>query len=186
MILTLIATLAITQGSSCPVSGTPADAKIAYSDYNGVRVAFCCNNCPAAFDKDPKKFTDANAKKGTLYGAFLFDPVSGKRLLEKKAIKETSDYNGVRFMFERAENKAKFDADPKKYGALPEKEALYCPVGKEVVASYGKSAGYVDYEGVRYYLCCGGCEAKLRSEPASVVGNAKDYVKAPGIATEKK
>jgi YHS domain-containing protein len=39
----------------CPVSGKPVDlAKT--STFEGRRVAFCCDNCKAEFDKDPKPF----------------------------------------------------------------------------------------------------------------------------------
>lgn len=191
MIITAIATLTVLAGMdakplSCPIMGGPANTKAGFSDYNGVRVYYCCPGCESGFGKDPAKASAEATKKGLVYGVSLFDPVTGNRLTEKKAIKETSDFGGVRFMFASAENKAKFDADPKKYGTLPVKEALYCPVGKEAVETYAKSSGYVDYEGVRYYMCCGGCEGPMKKDPAKVVGNAKTYVKAPGIATEKK
>lgn len=155
-----------------------------YSDYNGVRYWYCCGGCKAKFEKEPAKYA-AQRAKGTASGAFLFDPVTGARLNHDKAIHEFSDYNGVRFMFASAENKAVFDMDPKKYGALPVKEALYCSPGKEAVPSYGFSSGYVDHKGVRYYMCCAGCEKPWAKEPDKHAEASKAYVKMPGIATER-
>lgn len=190
MILSIIASLAISltpqaKPLSCPIMGSPVGDKAPFSDYNGVRVSYCCAGCDSTFEKAPKKSSEDASKKGMTYGVFLFDPVTGDRLEPAKAIKESSDYNGVRFMFAKADNKAKFDADPKKYGALPEKEALFCPVGKEAVPSYGKASGYVDHEGVRYYLCCAGCGPAMKKDPAKLAVNSKDHVKVPGIATDK-
>ncbi len=191
MILTAIASLVVGMGAMhgdplvCPVMGAgKADHKLAFSDYNGVRYWYCCGGCKEKFEKEPAKYAGLRTK-GKAAGVFLFDPVSGNRLEHDKAIKESSDYNGVRFLFASAENKAKFDAEPKKYGKLPEKEALYCSPGKEVVPSYGASSGFVDHKGIRYYMCCGGCEKPWGKEPDKHAENSKTYVKTPGIATEK-
>src|SRR5258708_5689674 len=39
----------------CPVSGKAVDASKTL-DFNGGKVAFCCENCPKAFAKDSAKF----------------------------------------------------------------------------------------------------------------------------------
>jgi mono/diheme cytochrome c family protein/YHS domain-containing protein len=41
--------------TTCPVSGKPIDAN-AWIDHDGLRIAFCCQNCLAEFKKDPSKF----------------------------------------------------------------------------------------------------------------------------------
>ena len=41
----------------CPVSGKPIDAT-KFTDFEGKRIAFCCDNCPKAFAADPAKFKD--------------------------------------------------------------------------------------------------------------------------------
>jgi YHS domain-containing protein len=48
----------------CPVTG--GDVNIAdatktkmFADYKGNRYFFCCNGCPQAFKKDPKKYSKA-------------------------------------------------------------------------------------------------------------------------------
>lgn len=189
--LTVLAALSISLVSFhgeplvCPVNGEhEADMKRSFRDYNGVRYWTCCGDCEPKFDKEPAKYVKAR-EAGKASGVFLFDPVTGARLTHEKAIKEFSDYKGVRFLFSSLENKTKFDADPKKYGTLPEKEALYCSPGKEVVESYAASSGYIDHKGVRYYMCCAGCEKPWAKEPDTHAANSAKYVKAPGIATEK-
>lgn len=189
MLTTLLAVLSLSAPVGelpiCPIMGHAVnDLKGDYSDFNGVRYFYCCAGCKEPFEKTPAKVVTGLAK-GPAAGIFLFDPVTGNRLKMEKAIKEYSDYNGVRFMFASAANKAAFDKEPKKYGVLPGKEALYCPVSKEVIASYGAASGYVDHEGTRYYMCCAGCDAPLRKEIAKFADGAKAQVKSPGIATEK-
>lgn len=192
MLTTIIAILTLSGAHGeplvCPVMGGPvpeaAMHKADFSDYNGVRYWYCCGGCKAQFEKEPAKFA-AQRAKGKASGVFLFDPVSGSRLAHDKAIHEFSDYMGVRFLFASAENKAAFDKDPKKYGTLPAKEALYCSPGKELVPSYGFSSGYVDHKGIRYYMCCAGCEKPWAKEPDKHAEASKQYVKVPGIATEK-
>jgi YHS domain-containing protein len=189
MLTTLIALVSIGAPAGelpiCPVMGHElSNMKGPYSDYNGVRYTYCCGDCKVAFEKAPDKVA-ASLTKGKAAGIFLFDPVSGNRLKAEKAIKEYSDFQGVRFMFASAANKATFDQDPKKFGTLPEKEALYCPVGKEAVPTYGAASGYVDHAGVRYFLCCAGCEGPMKKEPEKLVDGAKASIKKPGIATEK-
>ena len=189
MITTLVSILALGafHGTplTCPVMGGKVDHKLPGTDYNGVRYGFCCPACKAPFEKDPKKALATEKNKGKTLGAFLFDPVSGNRLEHDKAVAVYSDFGGVRYMFEKEENKATFDKDPKKYGTLPEKEALYCPVSKEVVASYADASGYVDHKGVRYYMCCPGCETKFAQKPDEYAAASTNFVKLPAVANPK-
>lgn len=189
MITTLVSILAMgfAHGTplACPVMGGKADHKLAGSDYNGVRYSFCCPACKAPFEKAPDTYLKAARAKGATNGAFLFDPVSGNRLEHDKAVAVYSDLGGVRYMFEKEENKATFDKDPKKYGTLPAKEALYCPVSKEVVASYADASGYVDHKGVRYYMCCPGCETKFAQKADEYAAASTKYVKVPAVANPK-
>ena len=49
--------------ATCPMMGTPIDKKV-FVDYNGKRVYFCCDECPAKFEADAdammKKMADAS------------------------------------------------------------------------------------------------------------------------------
>jgi YHS domain-containing protein len=47
-----------------------------------------------------------------------------------------------------------------------EKGEVLCPVMNEVVATPDKADGYMDYEGKRYYFCCGMCPGKFKENPS--------------------
>lgn len=190
MLTTLIAFTVLAPAAKpyvCPVQGEEVKdtATAGFHDYNGARFWFCCAGCDKAFAKEPGKYVAEQAKAKKVTGDFMFDPVSGVRLKSPGIIAETSDYNGIRFHFSSKENKAKFDKEPAKFGAMPKQEALYCPVAKEEIAAYANAASFVDFKGVRYYTCCGGCVAKMKEDPAKYAPNAKDHIKTPGVATEQ-
>lgn len=142
---------------SCPVMGSPVNEKSPAVDYAGVRYAFCCPGCDTQFASEPQKFIASEKNKGKILGTALFDPVSRGRVEAKTAKGGSSDFEGTRFLFLKAENKKAFDAEPKKYAKAPAKESLFCPVTGEVVESAAKAPAFVDHEGVRYYFCCAGC-----------------------------
>lgn len=188
MLSTLIALTTIAfVGSNdpvCPIMGSPVNEKSATVELNGSRYAFCCAGCDTGFKKDPDAAVKKMAKEGKVAGVFLFDPVSRDRLTED--IKGVSVYEGIKYQFLSSDNKAAFDADPKKYVVEVKKEALYCPVGQEEVKAYSAASGYADHDGVRYYFCCAGCTGKFAEDPAKFVGNAKSHVKAPAVVNPPK
>jgi YHS domain-containing protein len=47
----------------CPVMGGKIDKSL-FADYQGKRVYFCCNGCPAQFKADPEKYIKAMEAKG--------------------------------------------------------------------------------------------------------------------------
>lgn len=185
LLTTLVATasVAIAQAPAapinCPITLQPIVKGMAVTDYNGVRFTYCCPGCDSTFVKDPQAALDKAAKAGKTVGVFLFDPVSRKPIEAEKAKGGSSDYKGVRFYFDDSSEKAAFDKEPTRFGVLPKKEALYCPVSKEAVAGYAKASGYGDYAGTRYYFCCAGCDAPFDKEPAKYAPAAADKVQAP-------
>ncbi len=42
--------------TTCPVSGEKLENKSVYVDFEGRRIAFCCNKCVGTFNEDPAKF----------------------------------------------------------------------------------------------------------------------------------
>lgn len=170
---------------SCPIMGSAINGKPAETiEFNGARYGTCCGGCGSAFVADPAKALKAEKVKGKTLGTFLFDPVSGQRLEANKAA-ATADFNGLRYPFASAANKAAFEKDAKKYAATPKMESVYCPVMKSPIASISKANSYVDHEGTRYYMCCGGCDGKFKANPAAYIGNAKDKVQAPKAVMAK-
>jgi YHS domain-containing protein len=47
--------VAVKAQTTCPVMGGAVNHKV-FADYQGQRIYFCCNGCPAAFKKDPEKY----------------------------------------------------------------------------------------------------------------------------------
>lgn len=47
----------------CPIMKGAVNKNI-FVDVNGKRVYFCCNGCPAAFQKDPEKYIKAMEAEG--------------------------------------------------------------------------------------------------------------------------
>lgn len=183
--LTIIAISAVLLGQAqqitCPVMGGPVAKNSKIVEYAGSSFSFCCPGCESSFAKSPAKFLETQARAKKTAGVFLFDPVSRQRLELGKAF-ETADYAGIRYPFASMENKTKFVANPNSFAKLPEKEALYCPVGKEAVPSYSKASDYVDHDGVRWFMCCAGCGAPFEKEPTKyLVSGTEKHVHAPAV-----
>jgi YHS domain-containing protein len=180
MITLAIATLILGQSASvvCPISGGATKADGPAIDYKGVRYTMCCNNCPTAFKNDPATALKNEKLKDKLVGVALFDPVNGLRINEKGAKGGYSDFSGVRYYFLTADEKKSFDAAPKSFTKMPEKEALYCAVMGHALKDYSSAGGYVDFENVRYYTCCADCQAAMKKDPSGFAAKAKAEVKA--------
>lgn len=155
----------------CPIMGSPVKADSPHLEYAGASFGFCCGGCDTTFAKDPKASLKKAEKGESSIGAFLFDPISQTRIKPDKA-KGSVDYMGLRYYFENEANMAEFKKDMKKASAAPKKESLTCAVMGEKIESYSKASGYMDYEGVRYYLCCAGCEPAMRKDPKKYAGKA--------------
>ncbi|MEA2553542.1 MAG: hypothetical protein QOJ65_1718 [Fimbriimonadaceae bacterium] len=171
MITTLIAFTLLSPAAqavhlACPVTGEEIGKPFASINYKGARYDLCCGGCPGPFLKNPEKFLTPEKTKSATFGVGYFDPVSGLGVKADKAEAGPSVYNRVAYYFNSNEDKTTFDADPKKYTAIPAKEALYCPVMKREVSDISKSGGYADVDGVRYYICCGDCAGELKASPS--------------------
>lgn len=176
MFLTTIAALTVTlipaQSTplSCPVMGSPAGKGAPGIEYKGSLYRFCCAGCDENFSKDPEKYLKSDANKDKVLGTNLFDPVAGARVTEKTGKGGSSDYKGTRYLFLTAEDKKTFDAAPEKYGAIPDKEALFCPMQKEAIKDFASAGGFYDKDGVRYYTCCTDCLAAIKKDPSITKG----------------
>lgn len=75
------------EGILCPVSGKAVKAESSV-DYKGGKVYFCCDKCPAAFEKDTAKFsTKANLQLvATGQAKQVKCPITGKDLNDATAI----------------------------------------------------------------------------------------------------
>lgn len=178
MLLTLAIAAAIVSpapladGPVCPVAGSPISIDSPAVDYRGVRYQTCCMNCMGAFQKDPAACVSAEKNQKKVVGVSLFDPISGLAITAKKAKGGFSDFAGTRFYFANPGGKTTFDADPKKYGTIPAKESMFCPVLKVDLKNYYGAHGFVDFEGVRYYACCANCFGQMKAGMAKFAPNA--------------
>lgn len=178
MISAILLSVAL-QGSDlkCPVMAGAVAKDTNFVEYRGASFGFCCAGCDTNFAKSPDKFLATQAKAGNTVGQALFDVVSRRRIDPAKSTNHT-DFGGIRYSFESKDNLMVFMASQEKLSVAPKKEALYCPVGKEKIASTSKAWGYADHDGVRWYLCCAGCEEPFLKNPASFVNaDAKKHVK---------
>ncbi len=162
----------------CPVAGHEASADGPIYDYRGVRYRLCCDDCKPIFEKNPAEALKNPMLDGKVSGVFLFDPVSGAPVTKAKS-RGSSDYKGVRFHFLSARNKTEFDADPKRYGTIPEKEAMFCPVLQVELRNYYGVNGFVDHAAVRYYACCAMCFGVMKANIAKFTPNASKHVAPP-------
>ena len=169
---------------ACPISGEDVGkSKIAY-EFAGSKFTLCCPMCVEKFKTDPAKAIKESAEAHRVVAEFQFDPVSGAHIDLERA-KLFSDYNGIRFPFGIPENKKLFDASPKKYSVIPPKESRSCAVGHHPVESYATAGGFVDFKGVRYYMCCDDCLPKMIKEPGTFAPSVATHVKNPEVSKVK-
>lgn len=163
----------------CPIMGNPVTAESPAIEHKGVRYRFCCDGCDDQFAADPETARDAASGKGWLIGQSLFNPVSKKRMSFAEAA-VLDDHRGVRYPFATEAERELFRNAPALYAYAPEREVLYCPVMKNEVAGYGAASGYADYQGIRYYFCCAGCEEPFLEDPDSYIADVADKVRMVG------
>ncbi len=53
-----------------------------------------------------------------------------------------------------------------------DKGELVCPVMGNVIASEDKATGHADFEGKRYFFCCGSCDEPFNKEPKKYADGA--------------
>ena len=100
--------------TKCPVSGMAINkASSPHIDFQGQRIYFCSDSCPAAFKADPEKyFEKIAADKVVLENVQKICPVTGEQLDNKKSF---TDYKGRRLYFCCDACKPNFAKDPVKY-----------------------------------------------------------------------
>lgn len=162
----------------CAVMGSPVKETAPAVEYAGIKFPTCCAGCTAPLLKTPTKYLKTAAESGTTIAMSLFCPVSGEKLDWTK-VEATTDYKGVRYGFCRSDCKEAFAKDSAKYATAPKKESLVCVVSGEKISSYSAASGFVDHEGVRYYLCCDGCAPAMKKDPAGTLAKGKGVVTEP-------
>lgn len=180
LVTTLLSLVAMSTGHAsdtmhCVMTGEAYAKPAETIDYKGVRYGTCCGGCGGDFIAKPDEALAKDAKANVLVGVSLFDPVSGARI-EEKAAAANATYKGVKYYFATTDEKATFEAHAAKFATAPTKEVMHCPVQDKAVASYAAAAGYVDVEGVRYYLCCAGCLGAMHKDAAQYIGKVASMI----------
>lgn len=163
----------------CPIMGNAIPQNAPRVQWGGLDVAFCCAGCDTEFLGNPRKYLAAAAEKGTVVAISFFNPVSGKRAFVENN-PHVVDYSGVRYPLASAEEVAEFRATPELFTRIPARESLTCPVMQQTVPQIRSSSGYADYQGVRYYFCCLGCDVKFAEDPAKYAATVTKAVRAVG------
>jgi YHS domain-containing protein len=153
--------------AKCPVSGQPAKETSTVA-FEGGKVQFCCDKCPAAFTADPKKFAAKATLQmlGTGQLAQVACPLSGKAC----SADQSTEIDGVKVSFccgnckgavEKADDKiAKALGGDKVLAAVTAQTK--CPVSDKAI----DPAQSVDYQGKKVYFCCKNCPAAFEKDPA--------------------
>lgn len=160
----------------CPIMGSAIDPQMPTIEFQGSVFAFCCPGCDDAFLENPRGAIQRSALADRTVGVFLFDPVSMERILPEDS-EMYADHRGIRYFFETEESRSLFVSSPQRYSAYPDREALHCPVMDVPLPSYASASGYRDFEGVRYYFCCPGCDGAFDESPETYAAKAADYVR---------
>jgi YHS domain-containing protein len=168
--------------ATCPVSGRPAVETSSVELKDGSTVYFCCDNCPAAFEKSPKKFTmKVNAqllqtgqivqvacpitgkpvnKETTFEGGELEVGMCCKNCLAK--VGKADDEAKLKLLFSEAAMKKGFT------------HQTTCPVsGKDI-----DPAHFVTYQKEKVYFCCPNCPGAFEKDPTKFVAKLPQFKKA--------
>lgn len=172
----------------CPTMNNRPTSKRMAVDYGSTRYYLCCDQCVRGAVSTGVKALEENARKrDILIADVIFDPVSNLRVNEYKVKVMARDGHKM-WLFESAENMAKFTQSETKAKGEPQKECLTCPVCEKTFKTTGEAYAYQDINGARYYVDSKDCLANLFAQPsttarvASKVGPLKTRpVPVPGI-----
>ena len=172
--------------TTCPILGGKIDKSL-YVDYEGKRIYVCCPGCIAEVKKDPAKYIEKLEAEGiTLDKATIPQttcPVMGGKINKNLFV----EHGGKRIYACCPGCLPELKKDPAKYIKKLEDEGItldrvikpqtICPVmGGKIDKSL-----YVDHEGKRIYVCCEGCLAEVKKDPAKYI----QKLEAEGIMLDK-
>jgi YHS domain-containing protein len=157
--------------ATCPVSGHPADEASVKTIAKDLKVYFCCDKCPVAFEKSPEKF-DLQVRQQLLETGQMVQvgcPISGGPVNEKTLVEvgETK----VGFCCEKCLAKYEKASGDEKLAILFKNlpkgftRQTMCPVsGKPIAAKNPKASA--EFEGKKVYFCCENCPKAFAADPA--------------------
>jgi YHS domain-containing protein len=171
--------------ATCPVSGKAA-IETSKSKYLGKDVFFCCNNCPKAFAKTPKKF-DAKAKAQFLETKQITQvacPLTGRKVNASATV--ALGKTNVAFCCNNCKGKA---TKSTALATLVFKDfdkgftlQTTCPVSGKAI-DISKVA---KHKGKNVFFCCGNCPGAFAKTPDKFVGKLPQFAKVDKKTTDKK
>lgn len=159
--------------ATCPVSGRPAIESSSVELKDGSKVYFCCENCPKAYEKSPKKFAmKVNAQLlETDQVVQVACPLTGKPVNKETTfeagemkvgmccknclgkVAKADDDAKLKLLFSEAAFKKGFTSQTK------------CPVsGKDIDPEH-----FVEYKKEKVYFCCPNCPGAFEKDPEKFV-----------------
>ncbi|MBL9141237.1 MAG: hypothetical protein JNK53_05165 [Phycisphaerae bacterium] len=167
---------------TCATSGRPVDVKGTPTTrlFDGRELRFCCDGCPAPFEREPAvRFAKLDAKiikdQAPLYplttsvvtGADLpaqpYEFVYGNRLVRLGAESERAE-----FMKDPAKALAALNAAAIAKQS-PTSALKVCPVSEEAIDTGEKETYTMVIAGRMVKLCCKGCAKQVAKDPAKVI-----------------
>ena len=201
VLLTLIQVAFTYQARVCAYSQAHVTDESPSLVISGVEFRFKNDTCKDAFLKGtPGEMIGRNLdgglngpyakSSGKAFGVSFFDPVARKSMIlsrdghiREADLKVVANWDWVDgIIYPLSQRSARlFRQDPKSYLVEPKKYTLWCPVMRQGIPSIEKAIGYIDRDGVRYYLCCESCMGSARGSSGpgweEALGKAMDWVK---------
>lgn len=145
---------------TCPVSGKPVN-KNTFIEYEGQKVYFCCNECPAKFKASPEKHLPALYRQIYPQRVQVTCPVMGEAIDGKTFI----DFKGQRVGFCCDDCPPKFKAHPGKYAA--ELEATYTDQVHDPVTGQAIDPQLsIEHQGKTVYFSSSNAMKEFEAHPA--------------------
>jgi YHS domain-containing protein len=145
---------------TCPVTGKPVREDL-FVEQDGLKVYFCCPNCPSRFKAAPTKYLPAVYKQIYAQSVQLKCPVMGGPIDGQTFI----EYQGRRIDFCCDACPKDFKADPAKFLAKLEQVStrqVHCPVTGKAIDPKLSS----EYEGKVAYFSSADALARFKAGPA--------------------
>lgn len=171
--------------AKCPVSGKDIDAANTVL-YKAQSIAFCCDKCPAKFEKEPAKYIGKVPEfKEPVAAADPAKPINAKCPISGKDIDAATAfvYKTQAIAFCCNNCRGKFEKEPAKYiGKVAEfKEPAVAAPAKAINAKCPMTGEDVDaavtfkYKGQTIAFCCKDCCGKFAKEPAKYIGKVAEF-----------
>ena len=167
--------------ATCPVSGKPAIESSFVEMKDGSKVYFCCENCPKAYEKDPKKFA-MKANRQLLETGQI---VASRLPADRQAAQQRSQSRHwpcrshvllrevpcqVREGGRRSQVETRVQSGGREEGLHPPNQV---PCERQDIDPEHS----VEYKGEKVYFCCPNCPGAFEKDPTKFVAKLPQFKK---------